>query len=326
MMREGVLVRKSVTIGFGLWLFAIVTVAAVASFTIQTAGRQITSVEITDDLPEITAALGPDPTPAPDHANLGGAVLVDASAIRGAANVPARPQNRADRSTLRAVFRSYGTSGGRLRVRCAGAVMSLDGGFARPESGWSARVDVPRTTMLVAVFWNQTHTITVAAQCSGGRPVFTEQVFPLRHGAPPPAQVGQGLLSPPPAPAPTSPPGSGPFPGPGPYQGFGPGPGPSSESVPSGPGPATRSVESVSVDPAQITAYVQVQDDQCGRAQWNTEWCHRWGALSDEQQFLMVWQWLLTVLNPSSSSSTSADSSPAVAVTPVAPGNVPQAT
>jgi hypothetical protein len=184
-------VRRSVTIGFGLWLVAVVTVALVASVAIQTAGRQVTSVQITAALPETSSS------PSLDPEEVGEVVVIDSPPVRvssapsasppadsAGARPTAKPPGAGPRSPF--AFGTFDTDGGRLRVRCSGDTVSLDGGYVRPEPGWAGRVDVPGSTMIVALFWSRAQVITVAARCRGGRPAFTQQILLMRNGAPPP--------------------------------------------------------------------------------------------------------------------------------------------
>ncbi|GAB6899791.1 hypothetical protein JCM9957A_28810 [Kineosporia succinea] len=142
-----------------VWLAAVATVAAIASFAIGEAGRQVTSSPVS--APSPIAVSSSAASPAVTHSGVSGTGPdVGPTPFPGASR-PGRHSRAVD------------TDGGRIQARCAGEEVSLDGGYARPEGGWRARIHSAQTARLEVVFsLGRSRAVLVTAVCEGGAPAF----------------------------------------------------------------------------------------------------------------------------------------------------------
>jgi hypothetical protein len=264
------MVRKSVMIGFGLWLLAVATVAAIASLAIDTAGRQVTAVADTGPLPDVGGSQEPTAS-------------TPASTTPGGTSKPSATRPKSTSTQRPAVQGHFGiliTDGGRVRARCADRQVTLDGGFARPEPGWKVRV-LARDNHLWVIFGSRVRAIAVLAHCSGGRPVFRQHSETFASRTPsPPATTPQDT----PVPATSL-------------------ADPSVQPLVQPVGTPTTAIEP---DPAQVEAFVRAQDASCARFASSTGWCHKWVRLTDREKYALVWQWLASL--PGNGASLSAGS------------------
>lgn len=249
--------RKSVMIGFGLWLLAVASVAAIAWLAIDTAGRQVTSVAVTAAMPGSGGSAKPSnpPVAAPD---------------RSRTSSPASQPRRSTRSQYpsgRAQAGTFATDGGSVHAACTSQRATLNGGYARPEPGWTVSV-VSRDRNLRVVFSSASRAITILATCDHGRPAFVQRSQSLAGGAQvpqpgPPTQDASVVT-------PSSPPSA--------WQPL---------AQPAGP-PVTGTAP----DRATVVAYVGKLIEACNDASWATTWCHGWAGLSEQERYALVWHWL----------------------------------
>jgi hypothetical protein len=165
---------------FFIWLLAVVSVAGIAWLAIGTAGRQVTADPIS----------APVPTEFPPTPEASGTTRPAATRTRSTTS-PARPSPRGSThapSTGRVAHRAsprprstpvtstYSTAAGRLRVRCEGRWITLDGGYAQPAPGWGVTVQSGGPDRIQVTFASdQTPPLSVVAVCGQGRPRFREE-------------------------------------------------------------------------------------------------------------------------------------------------------
>lgn len=180
--------------GFMIWLAAVVSVAGIAWLAIGTAGKQVTADPIAAPLPtefppspSPTRTAGPTrTTPIKDDVSPT-STRVGSSPVRStdpvATTSPGRPDRsgRAERPNIRVtpVTSTYNTAAGRLRVRCEGREITLDGGYAQPAPGWAVSVQSGGPDSIQVTFdTDKTPPLTVVAECGNGRPRFREALAP----------------------------------------------------------------------------------------------------------------------------------------------------
>lgn len=187
--------------GMVLWLAAVVTVAGLAWFAIDSAGRQVTTLPLaetgtgqpdgsstTDDTtidlgtpPPDTGSAGATGTPSPDGSASPTASPTDRPSSRPAPKKTRHParttrphQPRPTTTTSRPaqpVSGSRTTRGGRLKATCRGA--TLDDYQAVPHDDWSASVQRKGSGVAEAKFTQDKDEVDVEVSCGTGRPVFT---------------------------------------------------------------------------------------------------------------------------------------------------------
>ena len=282
-------------IGGGLWLLAVASVALIAWIAIDTAGRQVTALAVT----------APLPSPSGSGSSTGAAV--PPSPVRSAGTSAISAQQSPSHLGI------INTDGGRVRAQCTKQGPTLDGGYARPESGWTVRV-LTRDTRLWVEFGSEQRAISVLTQCANGRPQFHERSgsgdrasrghrpvapveSPLNPSVPPAVNSLTVLVSPtdPVTPLPTV------FARVRPTSTVTSGPPPAEITSPSPEqaGPAPTSTP----DPAEVEALVQQQNEECAQPGPASEWCQTWSSLSDIERYALASQWLTT--SPGASPTTS---------------------
>jgi hypothetical protein len=70
---------------------------------------------------------------------------------------------------------------GRVRAGCRGAVITLDGGYAQPEPGWTVRVSSGGPDEVQVVFEMQDQAILVISSCGQGSPQFEQYQIEAGH-------------------------------------------------------------------------------------------------------------------------------------------------
>jgi hypothetical protein len=163
------------------WLFAVASVAAIASFAINTAGRQVTSGPISAPRPLLIATSAP-PVPAKtstvsptSHPK----PKVETKVVRPSAPNKKKTKTADVRATPKTtedpVGSAYVTIAGRIRVVCAGERITLAGGYVQPNSGWAVAVLSSGPVRVQVVFGQQYRRwVRVVATCVDGRPRFVQ--------------------------------------------------------------------------------------------------------------------------------------------------------
>jgi hypothetical protein len=161
------------------WLFAVASVAAIASFAINTAGRQVTSGPISAPRPLLlatsasatetkTPTVSPTSRPKPK---------IKTKPVRSTEPVQKKTRTPSVSPTVRATQESVGstyfTIAGRVRVVCTASRITLAGGYVQPNSGWAVSVQSTGPAR-VQVLFTQEHrrSLKVVAICLDGRPRF----------------------------------------------------------------------------------------------------------------------------------------------------------
>jgi len=153
--------------GAALWVLSVATVAGLAWFAIDSAGRSVSgsqnltvaaaNADGSSGSSAGTASTGPG-------RSIGTAVSSSAAATTTS---PAAPRPASQR-----VSRTLSGSMGRVTVTCAGAVASLES--ASPSSGWSVTVEKEGPQEVEVLFGHGSDPgVTVQAHCAAGAPVFT---------------------------------------------------------------------------------------------------------------------------------------------------------
>ncbi|GLY27088.1 hypothetical protein [Kineosporia sp. NBRC 101731] len=143
------------------WLVAVALVAAIASFAITAAGRQVTSAPVSDS--------SPIAVPAPADA----ALVTDSGSLFGVPSTGPVPVPEVDEE--RPVSRVVNARGGQIQARCAGQDVSLAGGYARPDRGWRAQIRSAEPNRLEIVFSHESRRAAlVTAVCDDGEPTFRQ--------------------------------------------------------------------------------------------------------------------------------------------------------
>ena len=167
-----------------VWLGAVVVVAVVASFAINAAGRQVIADPIAPSLvgaPLATTAsdeirtVPPSPTSsprsAPSKSPAKSTRLRRSVTPTTGSSEPAITQEH----TRVAVESTYSTDAGRVRVRCDGSRVTLNGGYAQPATGWSVRIrDAGPDQVRVRFARDGEPSLVVVAICVDERPMFDQ--------------------------------------------------------------------------------------------------------------------------------------------------------
>jgi hypothetical protein len=161
------------------WLFAVASVAAIASFAINTAGRQVTSGPIAAPHPLLlatsasaTATRTPtvSPTSRPKR-KIKTKVVRSTEPVQKKTTTARAPASA--KPTQESVGSTYVTIAGRIRVVCTGTRITLAGGFVQPDSGWAVTVQSGGPTLVQVLFGQQRRRrLKVVAICWDGRPRF----------------------------------------------------------------------------------------------------------------------------------------------------------
>ena len=153
--------------GAGLWLLAVVTVAGLAWFAIDSAGDSVSGAQNVTVIPANAdgTSLGSGRT------GIGLAVGPDGSAPSSAAGTTTSPAVT-PRSAAQWVSRTYSGSAGRVTVSCTGSAAAMES--ASPSGGWSMAVEKEGPEEVEVVFGHGSDgSVTVQAHCAGGAPVFS---------------------------------------------------------------------------------------------------------------------------------------------------------
>ena len=175
-----------------VWLGAVVSIAAIAWFAIDAAGRQVIDDPVAARLTAVAATattsaapvIGSKPTNAarPSAPSNSGA---NSSQIRPSAapTSVSKELTITQENSLVSAESTYSTVAGRVRVRCDGARITLDGGYAQPATGWTVRVrDSGPDQVRVRFDRSREQTLFVLARCEDGRPAFDQRQFGDNHG------------------------------------------------------------------------------------------------------------------------------------------------
>ena len=160
-----------------LWLAAVASIAGIAWFAIDAAGRQVTSSPIAAAFPTeipLTSSATPlaSPTSRPSSTKLDGA---STGTPKPTTSLPVGTRSSAAAGTALAISGAYSTVGGRLRVVCKGTGVTLDGGYAQPTSGWSVQVETAGPAEVQVLFeLDDVQALLVTAACSNGHPRFDQ--------------------------------------------------------------------------------------------------------------------------------------------------------
>jgi hypothetical protein len=182
--REVSALKTRILASITLWLAAVASVAGIAWLAIDTAGHQVTAVSIsapiTPDFPDQTTApavpspssAGPSATAKPSP---GRSRPSPRSTRTASGQIKSAGSGSGAQPTATAVAGTYSTYGGRIRVSCSGAQITLDGGYAQPAPGWSVRVRFGGPDQVKVLFeFRDKRTLVVVAVCAGGRPQFDQ--------------------------------------------------------------------------------------------------------------------------------------------------------
>jgi hypothetical protein len=174
-----------------VWLGAVVSIAAIAWFAIDAAGRQVIDDPVATRLTGVaatattsaapTTSSKPTNTARPSASSNSGANL---SQIRPSAapTSVSKELTITQENSLVSAESTYSTVAGRVRVRCDGARITLDGGYAQPATGWTVRVrDGGPDQVRVRFDRGREQTLFVLARCEDGRPAFDQRRFGDDH-------------------------------------------------------------------------------------------------------------------------------------------------
>jgi hypothetical protein len=162
--------------GAGLWALSVITVAGLAWFAIDSAGR---SVSGSQNLTVVAAnadgsggsQTGTGSSTGPGRSTIGLATGPDGSTTPSAAATTTSPP-APQRPASQPVSRTYSGSGGRVTVTCTGSIASLES--ASPSSGWSMTVEEAGPQEVEVQFGHGSDSaLTVQGRCVAGAPVFT---------------------------------------------------------------------------------------------------------------------------------------------------------
>lgn len=166
-----------------VWLSAVITVATIAWFAINAAGRQVIAepgalplsgkrVAVTGD-GEINNVPKSTDEAMKKSSSKSGVKSVQSPAI-AASGKGAITQENGPAS----VVSTYSTIAGRVRVRCDGERIGLTGGYAQPDSGWAVKVEDDGPDQVWVRFDRQDRpSVLVMASCADGRPEFDQTRF-----------------------------------------------------------------------------------------------------------------------------------------------------
>jgi hypothetical protein len=161
------------------WLFAVVSVAAIASFAINTAGRQVTAGPISAPRPLLLATSAPvittkTPTVSPTSRPK---PKIKTKTVRPSAAAKKKIKTASVPTTTKAAQESiastYFTIAGRVRVVCTDSRITLAGGYVQPNPGWAVTVQNSGPVRVQVLFGQQyRRSLKVVAICLDGRPRF----------------------------------------------------------------------------------------------------------------------------------------------------------
>jgi len=157
--------------GAGLWSLAVVTVAGLAWFAIDSAGDSVSGSQNVTVIPANADGSQAGTATGSGRTSLGPAVGPDGSVPSGAAGTTTSPPVT-PRSAAQPVSKTYNGSAGRVTVSCTGSVAAMES--ASPSGGWSMTVEEEGPQVVEVVFGHGSDTgVTVEARCAGGAPVFS---------------------------------------------------------------------------------------------------------------------------------------------------------
>jgi hypothetical protein len=182
-------VRKRILIVVIGWLAAVLSIAAIASLAIDTAGRQVIAAPIaapypTASAPTATATTrGPSPGPTTSEPNL----TARPNSTRTASSKRPRTHpiaaTKAPKPSPTPVVSTYSTIAGRVRVGCTGARITLAGGYIQPASGWAVSIrDDGSERVKVRFERYRRRDLIVVAVCASGGPQFAQARSEQKRG------------------------------------------------------------------------------------------------------------------------------------------------
>ena len=161
------------------WLVAVASVAAIASFAINTAGRQVTAGPVSAPRP---LSLAPTTAPAITQKTTETSTSRPRPKHKPKVSRQAEPIEekthtggvaKSTTATPAPLSSTYSTIGGRVRVGCSGRRITLDGGYVQPESGWAVTVQSSGPDVVQVLFTQEgRRSLKVVAICLEGRPRF----------------------------------------------------------------------------------------------------------------------------------------------------------
>ena len=167
-----------------VWLTAVVSVAAIAWFAINAAGEQVIANPIAPSLvgaPIVPTDPGEVETAAASPTvgrPTGTSKSIPKSTLSRPSVTPTPGSSElaiTQEHALVAVESTYSTEAGRVRVRCNGAQITLDGGYAQPVTGWSVQVrDGGPDQVRVRFDQSGQRALLIVATCVDRRPRFEQ--------------------------------------------------------------------------------------------------------------------------------------------------------
>lgn len=166
--------NRRLVAGVTVWVAAVATVAGLAWFAIDSAGRQVTALSASADSPlpgvsdeelGVGTPTGSDPEQSEEP-------TAEPSPTPEPGGGDPDESGKPTRESARTVYGSRSTSGGRVSVSCTGTRIRFN---VVPVNGWRADVD-PGSSRVDARFRSSTREIEVLAACASGAPRFTVDV------------------------------------------------------------------------------------------------------------------------------------------------------